>query len=167
MTHPLHLIDGQPVTCPTSRTSPTGTPQPIIGCGSSHLTRTNDMWTCDDCCVMFTDDAVRDDRTVKAMPPIARVAATVITDMGCLPVALPTDPPPGSVLVGVTLTDQGVWVAWTGAEIGDYTEAMYEATVQQAEARNLADRYRIMARRCLFVTDDVVFHQTGPDGLPS
>lgn len=71
----------------------------------------------------------------------------------------------GCPLIARTHDGQGIWLVWEGTQPGSLTEDLYEAICDEAEELGIEAPYRVVARRSLIVTDDVVLHHAGGVGL--
>lgn len=77
------------------------------------------------------------------------------------------DDEPYIYLVAKNASNEGIYLVWSGvASNTDFTEEVYEAITEEADAAGLADLYHVYSRRNLLVTDDVVWYQI-PDRILS
>ena len=99
------------------------------------------------------------------MPTLATATATILTALSLTPSVETASTIPGCPLIARTRGGQGIWLVWDGTKPGSLTEGLYEAICDEADELGLKAPYRVVARRCLFVTDDVVFHHAADVGL--
>ncbi|MGQ7263564.1 site-specific DNA-methyltransferase [Vreelandella sp. V005] len=70
-------------------------------------------------------------------------------------------------LVAKNASNEGIYLVWSGPGSNtDFTEEVYEAITEEAEAAGLTAVFHVYSRRNLIVTDDVVWYQI-PDRILS